>query len=269
MQTFYIEADSINSIIKISKKYSINCPQYVTPYQGYLFNIEVNVSEEELLRFFEVVKKTSKNNLVKTYIKQKGKYEPFITLNTDDKLVYTTFFYKNLNNLGQSVNTTGALENLIINSRKKDWIRGYYRCTKWNEQNTEVTNEHSGKFQISEEKDEKNSIIHIFMQNTHPVKKENSSYDNVFIVPWNQKVKDIESEEYYITYTDDIILHAAPNMDVIEAYTKIDGIMSLTPFRVFSRTKENLSIMEQYFLLAVNNYEQERKCAEVLQRKQA
>lgn len=269
MHTFYIETDNIDFMIKLSKRYNISSPKNVTPYQNALYSIELNISKEELLSFFKTIEKETKKSLVKTYIKHKEKYEPFLILDTENQLIYTTFFYKNLNNLSQSINTTGALENLVINSGEKDWARGYYRCTKWNKQSTEVINEHHGKFQISEEKDENNSVIHIFMQNVHPIKKEKSVFDHVFSTPWNQKVKDLESEEYYIPYTNDIILHAAPNIDVIEAYTKVDGRMSITPFRVFRRTKENLSKMEQAILLTVNFYEQEREKAEDLQRKQA
>lgn len=267
MYTFYIETNSIE-VIKKMEGLNIN-NEHQTPYQNYFCCFEVQVLEKDLLLFMDKIKKLRKKCALKTYIKRENKYEPFIMLDKNNELLYTTFFYKSLNNpsFNGEKNDGSVLENLDISKSEQDYIRGFYRCTKWSEDQTRVVNEHTGEFQLSKESDGKSSIVHIFRQNHHITNEQPSIYDKILPAPWNQKIKDIETKEYYIHFTEDIILHFADEKEIIEAYVKSRDGMSNIPYRIFNKNSENLSKVEQEMVLAVENYQ--KYLSEQIERKRA
>lgn len=242
MITFYIEMDC--TIPKFKQDYIVQKANNNTPYQGLFSCCEVTIKKEELGKFLKKVRGSKKDKSIrKIYLKQGNQYIPMINLHPEDYLLYTTFFYKNLNN---SESKEERLENLVIETKSSDFVRGYYRTTKWNDENTKIEKENSGIFQVSNEKSGIDNIVHIFMQNALLREKQSPI------------VREFESKEYYYSFTDKIILHFAENIETVEVYAKINEEMSLIPFKTFNKNKKDLKKQEQLYLENINHFLQEQ-----------
>ena len=252
---FRIEAEHINILMKLMlslQKKAINFQQRkevaLTPYHNVLCSIDIAIEETNLKEFLEIVKNEKLKSKIRLYSLKDKYYRPYLIPDEKNSLIYTTFFYQKLNIPESFVETSKTpniepsvynfLENFEITKNDEYMIEGYYKSTATIPVWGQLINTDTGIFNMHAINDNDSYIVITDITNIRDIiiSKE-SYYDELFHLPLTNGLSKAQIVEYYIPFMQDTILHFAENIDIVELYTNINGVLSEKPMMKFSKSK--------------------------------
>ncbi len=261
---FHIESERLFDLLEKFNERKLNyerrLPVAKTPYHGIISTIDVSFEEKDLKKFLEIIKEENYKSRIRLYKLKDNYYRPFVVQNENNYLIYTTFFYQKLCNAENfvaqknDISDYNFLECFEITAKTENEAKGYYRSVAHIPASEYLTNTDTGTFNIKTFNNNNDyTVITNAINIRDIITSYRSFYDDLFSLPIYNGISEFQVIEYYISFMENMVIHFAEDVDIVELYSKDNGVLTEKPMLKFSKSKTS-NKLEENVVDIINNF---------------
>lgn len=269
---YQIEGSMVSNLLEKLNKNNI---QYIdglcsskSPYRTSGMALELEIQNKlDIPKFLEIVATEQAQNQIRIYSLEEGFPRPIIFTNNQIPNIQTTFLFKQLHQsehfvqLDQDICDCNFLETFGLTKNEYGNMEGYYRSSAYIPGSDQLTCTDTGVFTI-ECIEEENSYtletvaknVRFYLGNIYP-----TPYDILFQIPDTNGISEVHIIEHYIHVFDNIVIHYADDLDLVEVYELDNMQMNLIPSKILSTKAEPINEQEKIILSIVSELKQKKE----------